>query len=80
MELFPTIDNSLFIENNKTWLKYDYRTITPEGFCFTHSNNNDNLKTEDFAMMATLPRMYGETKDEKCYLKFFFYELFQTFK
>ena len=69
MYIYQEIDNAIFIEDNQIWLKYDNKTVIPEGFCYTYSNNDVSLKTEDFSMMTTLPRMYDETEDEKCYLK-----------
>lgn len=69
MNFFSTIDNALYIENNNEWLKFNNMTINPEGFCFTKAKNDGTLKTEDFAMMTTLPRLYSTTKDGKCYIK-----------
>lgn len=45
------------------------KTVSPEAFCFTQAENDGSLKTEDFAMLATLSRLYGIREDGKCYLK-----------
>lgn len=66
---FPTVSEALYIENNQIWYKYNNITIEPEGFCSIKAQNDGTLKTEDFAMMTTLPRLYSLTKDGKCYLK-----------
>lgn len=45
------------------------KIVSPEAFCFTQAENDGSLKTEDFAMLATLSRLYGIREDGKCYLK-----------
>lgn len=49
-----------------------------QGFCLFKANENDDLKTEDFAMMTTLPPLYSFTKSGKCYIKPSMRGLFNT--
>lgn len=68
--IFPTIDNLNYIEDNSKWFRLGKnQTITPESFCFTQAQKDGSLKTEDFAMLVTLPRLYDVTKYGKCYIK-----------
>ncbi|KAK8843040.1 hypothetical protein M9Y10_025228 [Tritrichomonas musculus] len=69
LTIFPTIDNALYIENNNEWFKNFNTAIKPDGFCYTQALYDGTLKTEDFAMMATLPRLYDINDNGKCYLK-----------
>lgn len=69
INIFPTIDNAFYIENNEDWLKYNNLLVTSDAFCLKSAHNNGSLKTDDFAMMTTLPRLYDINKENKCYLK-----------
>ena len=76
---FPTNDSAEFYENNKKWYKLNQtETILPEAFCYSKAKKGGMLKTDDFAMMTTLPRLYGLTKDGKCFIKPSMRGLFNT--
>lgn len=77
--VFPTIKSATFTENNQRWYKLNKnQAAAPESFCFTHAQKDGTLKTEDFAMLTTLPRMYNVTKDGKCFIKPSMRGLFNT--
>ncbi|KAK8865013.1 hypothetical protein M9Y10_010542 [Tritrichomonas musculus] len=77
--VFPTIDDALYTENNIYWIKNSYNQRLPsESFCYAQSKIDGSLKTEDFAMLTTLPRLYNINKDGKCYIKPSMRGLFNT--
>ncbi|KAK8847923.1 hypothetical protein M9Y10_018971 [Tritrichomonas musculus] len=74
-----SIKSATYIENNSKWYKLSNQPNYPiQGFCLLKANENDDLKTEDFAMMTTLPRLYSFTKSGKCYIKPSMRGLFNT--
>ena len=58
-------DNSLlpFIKNNESLIP------STASFCSTSVNERIPYMTSDFAILTTLPRLYGKTEDGKCYIK-----------
>lgn len=67
---FPTINKSIYFEDNRKWYKKgNNKTFMPESFCSVHAQNDGSLKTENFAMLTTLPRLYDVTKSGKCFIK-----------
>lgn len=70
MNIFPSIKNAIYIDNQQYWFKLNkFMRLPHEGFCSIKAINNDLLKTEDYAMLTTLPRLYGSTDDGKCFIK-----------
>lgn len=68
--VFPAIKSAKYFENEKIWYKINQnQTISPEGFCFNQAQKDGTLHTEDFAMLTTLPRLYGVSDDGKCFIK-----------
>ncbi|KAK8837374.1 hypothetical protein M9Y10_036807 [Tritrichomonas musculus] len=68
--IYATVDRSRYYENEGTWYKYDENfTMNPEPFCYGKSLNDGTLQTADFAMMTTLPRLYGINEEGRCYIK-----------
>lgn len=68
--VFPIINNTLYIENQEKWYKLNNnRTIKPDSFCYLTAKNEDSLNIVDISMLTTLPRLYGTTKNGKCYIK-----------
>lgn len=68
--VFPTISSANYIENNQKWFKLNDEQIIPlEGFCYSQAPLDGSLITQDLAMLTTLPRLYGITKDGKCFIK-----------
>ena len=67
---YPYIDYLSF-ENRKDYpfIKSTYRQTpdVPYGFCRTITD--DGLNTVDLSMLSTLPRLYGITDNNVCYLK-----------
>ena len=67
---FTSIKSATYFENNSKWYKVKNQPNYPiQGFCLLKANENDDLKTEDYAMMTTLPHLYGVSKSGKCYIK-----------
>lgn len=70
LAVFPTVERSTYFEDNQKWYKKSANvSMIPEGFCNVRAQNDGSLKTEDFAMLATLPRLYDVTKSGRCYIK-----------
>lgn len=71
LTVFPTINKTIYQENNSKWFKFNEKNLSsiPESYCLTNAQNDGLLKTEDFAMLTTLPRLYDVTKSGKCYIK-----------
>ncbi|KAK8835781.1 hypothetical protein M9Y10_040603 [Tritrichomonas musculus] len=68
--VFPGVDKAKYHENNEKWFKLnENKTIYPVPFCFTQSRSDGTLQTEDFAMLTTLPRLYGINENGDCYIK-----------
>ena len=67
----PDISVLNYVEADETWYKYliNYTIDTPPSYCSKTSLSDSLYNTVDFAMMTTLPRLYGVTKDKKCYIK-----------
>ena len=69
---YPYVD---YLEYNdlhtEIWDKFEnssYHKPTP-GFCYASADVNIQLSAPDFAVMTTLPRLYGINDAGKCYLK-----------
>ena len=68
--VFPSVDQLKYYEDKDYWYKFDENfSVNTESFCSTKSLNDGTLKTEDFAMLTTLPRLYGITDSGRCYIK-----------
>lgn len=58
------------IEDNDYRYKFGENfQLDEDSFCFTKSKNDETLKTEDFSMLTTLPRLFGTTDSGRCYIK-----------
>lgn len=76
---FPENKSAKYFNDNRKWYKLNQvETISPEAFCFTTAHKDGLYKTDDFAMMTTLPRLYGLTKSGKCFIKPSMRGLFNT--
>ena len=68
--VFPRVDQLKYYEDNDYRYKFDENfSVNTESFCSTKSFNDGTLKTDDFAMLTTLPRLYGITASGRCYIK-----------
>ena len=68
--IFPAIKSAKYFQNDEIWYKFNQnQTISPEGFCFNQAQKDGTFHTEDFAMLTTLPRLYGVNDDGKCFIK-----------
>ena len=77
--VLPSINHALYIEDNSIWNKFNNsQPFIPEGFCYSHAKTDGSFKTEDFAMMTTLSRLYSTNKQGKCFIKPSMRGLFNT--
>ena len=69
---YPYIDLLHYEKPSNTLWEKDPNVInqnTPEGFCRVTSELTGELTTQDFAVLTTLPRLYGVNNEGKCYIK-----------
>ena len=76
---YSYIDNLYYEDRtNVPFIKSINQTTSdiPQSFCYSHSN--DNFYTDDFAIMTTLPRLYGLSEEGQCFIKPKFRGVFNT--
>ena len=69
---YPYIDLLNYEKPSHTLWEKDPNAInqnTPEAFCRVSSELTSELTTQDFAVLTTLPRLYGVNNEGKCYIK-----------
>ena len=69
----PDVRKITYEENNELWIRNLNNNITTynkvPGFCSVTTNIESPFKTDDFAMMLTLPRLYEIDSNKKCRIK-----------
>lgn len=67
----PSVDKAIYYDRDRmTWYKLkNNQYVKPEGFCYTQAQKDGTYKTDDFAFMATLPRLYDINENGDCYIK-----------